>query len=254
MSGRIAFIALQLLVVAPYAVAQSEPGLPEGARWRFPPPFDDVLAATPDEPVRASLEFTRIVRAEELVSALEGFDLEALAFRFKHVGSGGGGTSVASGVSAREHLRLFEEYYRLYSLWKLKRDRCGRERAGAPPMFVPPRVVGGRLTEGGVLEAPPRGAVAVLGRGPASSGSVSCELDEDDLPLCPVDDATAPVTDTQGRPGDPALEAACGLRLNGMDVAGSAQEVDRLRKHVDFTAGVRLLPDLPGPPRSAPAR
>ncbi len=244
-AARVALIVL--LALGPSAaITQSDDSIPRDRLARpLPPPFDDVLKEDPAKQVWARIEFVRIVRSRELIAALGGFALQPIAFHNKHVGSGGGGTNVFPGISAADHLPLYEEFHRLNSLWKLKEERCGRERAGARPFFSPPMVFpGGRFIEGSVTEAPTRGPRAVLGHAPLiSESSVPCEVSEDDLPECPVDDATAPVKDTHGVPGDPEIEAVCGLRLNRMDVTGTAEEMDRFRQDADFVGSVQLLPE-----------
>lgn len=251
---RVARVALiVLLALSPsVAIPQTDDSIPRDRFGRpFPPPFDDVLEEDPDKQVWARIDFARIVRSEELIAALDGFALQPIAFHNKHVGSGGGSSNVFPGVSAAQHLPLHEEFHRLHKLWRVKAERCGLERAGARPFVRPPMVLpGGRFIEGSVTEAPTRGPRAILGHTPPiSESSVPCEVSEDDLPECPVDDATAPVRDTHGVPGDPLIEAACGLRLNRMDVTGTAEEVDRFRGDADFVGSVQLQPEPLVPPQ-----
>lgn len=59
---------------------------------------------------------------------------------------------------------------------------------------------------------------------------------------CTVDDASAPLIDTHGTPGDPHLELACGLRISGIKLSGTATAATRFREAHSNTAQVTREP------------
>lgn len=198
--------------------------------WTIPS-LAEVAASDPDRAVEVTVRFQTIQRTSAIVELLEGSRLKLTEVQHKNVGSGGGSAAIFPFESIIDGLRRAEDTMKYTNLTRLLSARTGKT------LFPPPMSPG--MGGGPRSRFPPSATLSVGG---ATGRSVSREeLDAIALPPCDVDDATAPVMDTNGIPGDPEMEAACGLRIHAIKLSGTARECQELADRLAGAASIERL-------------
>lgn len=214
------------------------------------PTLEDRIIQDPQQDVEVVLKFSRIIRAPQLVELINSSHVELTKISFKFVGSGGGTMQItprSGSQNLAQSLKIMQKNHRNMQLTMLLRRRTG-ERMLTPPLinFADPINDPGRVTNINPAINHRQGLTAIgltsnLRHG-AAQQVTQAMLDEIELPPCDLDDALAPVHDTHGIPGKPEIEAACGLRINGITVRGRAIRVQHFIDTVEYLEQSSLVP------------